>query len=301
VMRAIKAWQRGSPCSGVRSESCLIQLMRTGVEQKYPLFLVDSLQLIAHHSGNSESWEARVRYAEFDRRSFIRRGSPALAGAAIPLGNWAGRLTAGQPQEVPTLPRVDVVASRITRQIAGLRPFRPSGFVVRSERLGEKLVMHNYGHGGCGVTLSWGTADMVAKSALATPHRRAAVIGCGAIGLTTARLLQDRGFEVAIYAKDLPPNTTSNIAAAMFGVTSIVDEAHHDGPFIAQLKEAVRFAHRYFQHFIGQRYGVHWVEMYLIGDDPQTQPWDFSISPLTPRIFSRPIADFIGNVRVRWF
>jgi glycine/D-amino acid oxidase-like deaminating enzyme len=63
------------------------------------------------------------------------------------------------------------------------------------------------------VTLSWGTADMAAKLALATPHRKAAVIGCGVIGLTTARLLQDRGFEVAIYAADLPPHTTSDVAA----------------------------------------------------------------------------------------
>src|SRR5262245_46345156 len=95
---------------------------------------------------------------KFDRRSFIMRGGLALAGATMPLGSRAGQLTAADPQQVQTLPKVDVVATRITRQIAGLRPFRPSGFVVRSERLGEKLVIHNYGHGGCGVTLSWGTA-----------------------------------------------------------------------------------------------------------------------------------------------
>ena len=80
------------------------------------------------------------------------------------------------------------------------------------------------------MTLSWGTADMAANLALVTPHRNAAVLGCGAVGLATARLLQDRGFEVAIYAKDLPPNTTSNVAAAMFGVTEVVSQAHHSGP-----------------------------------------------------------------------
>jgi hypothetical protein len=51
------------------------------------------------------------------------------------------------------LPRVDVAEDRIVRQVAGLRPF-PSGFVVRIERLGDKTVIYNYGHGGCGVTLS---------------------------------------------------------------------------------------------------------------------------------------------------
>ncbi len=113
--------------------------------------------------------------------------------------------------------------------------------------MGEKVIIHNYGHGGCGVTLSWGTADMAANLALATPHRNAAVLGCGAVGLATARLLQDRGFEVAIFAKDLPPNTTSNVAAAMFGVTEVVSEAHHTGPIVEQIQKAARIAHRYFQ------------------------------------------------------
>jgi D-amino-acid oxidase len=32
--------------------------------------------------------------------------------------------------------------------------------------------------------------------------------------LATAGLLQERGYAVTIYAKDLPPNTTSNMAGA---------------------------------------------------------------------------------------
>jgi len=40
---------------------------------------------------------------------------------------------------------------------------RPSRYEVRleSESIGDKLVIHNYGHGGAGVTLSWGCADEV--------------------------------------------------------------------------------------------------------------------------------------------
>jgi glycine/D-amino acid oxidase-like deaminating enzyme len=129
------------------------------------------------------------------------------------------------------------------------------------------------------VTLSWGTADMAARLALETPYREAAVIGCGAVGLATARLLQDRGFEVVIYAKDLPPNTTSNVAAALFGVTSLVDDAHHSGEIVGRIQQAARFAHRYYQNFISDHYGVRWIEFFLIGDQPQEQPWDFAITP----------------------
>lgn len=47
------------------------------------------------------------------------------------------------------------------------------------------------------------------------PHRLR-VVGCGIIGLTTAIRLQAEGFEVDIVARDLPPLTTSNKAAAIW-------------------------------------------------------------------------------------
>ncbi len=63
---------------------------------------------------------------------------------------------------------VNVARDRVIRTVVGLRPYRPSGFVVRAESLGDKLLVHNYGHGGGGMTLSWGTArlsaDLVSES-----------------------------------------------------------------------------------------------------------------------------------------
>lgn len=56
---------------------------------------------------------------------------------------------------------LEIKEPRVLRERVGLRPFRKSG--VRLER--EKLrnggtVIHNYGHGGAGFTLSWGCADV---------------------------------------------------------------------------------------------------------------------------------------------
>ena len=42
------------------------------------------------------------------------------------------------------------------------------------------------------------------------------VIGCGVSGLTTGILLQRQGRRVTIWARDIPPHTTSNIAAAVW-------------------------------------------------------------------------------------
>ena len=49
--------------------------------------------------------------------------------------------------------------------IVGLRPCRNSIRVERLDLDGGKTIIHNYGHGGSGITLSWGCADAVAKMA----------------------------------------------------------------------------------------------------------------------------------------
>ncbi len=120
---------------------------------------------------------------------------------------------------------VNVARDRVIRTVVGLRPFRPSGFVVRAESLGDKLLVHNYGHGGGGVTLSWGTAklaaDLVSESGRTGP---AAVIGCGVIGLSSARTHSGVVLTSPFTRRDMPPETTSNIAGASWSPTSVIDE-----------------------------------------------------------------------------
>jgi D-amino-acid oxidase len=51
----------------------------------------------------------------------------------------------------------NVLAERV-----GLRPFRKSGVRLERAHLGDgRTVVHNYGHGGSGFTLSWGCAEEV--------------------------------------------------------------------------------------------------------------------------------------------
>lgn len=52
--------------------------------------------------------------------------------------------------------------ARATDQKVGLRPARPSVRVERAELKDGRTCVHNYGHGGAGVTLSWGCAREVA-------------------------------------------------------------------------------------------------------------------------------------------
>jgi glycine/D-amino acid oxidase-like deaminating enzyme len=175
---------------------------------------------------------------------------------------------------------VDTSPARIVGTIAGHRPFRPQGFRLESARVGRKVVVHNYGHGGCGVTLSWGTADRAANLACATEPRRVAVLGAGAVGLATARMLQERGVHVTIYARDLPPRTTSNVAGALWSPVTLVDEGRQTPAFAEELAQAARVAHRRFDRLTGERYGIRWVNFYLLSNDaaPPTS-WEWSVTP----------------------
>jgi D-amino-acid oxidase len=57
----------------------------------------------------------------------------------------------------------ELAGAKVIRQMAGLRPGRDGGARVEIEPgAGAVRLVHNYGHGGAGVTLSWGCADEAA-------------------------------------------------------------------------------------------------------------------------------------------
>jgi D-amino-acid oxidase len=174
--------------------------------------------------------------------------------------------------------RVVVSAERIIRTDVGFRPFRPSGFVVRADALGDTLLVHNYGHGGAGVTLSWGTADLAVELVRASGRSGpVAVLGCGVVGLATARLLQHHGFAVTIYARDLPRDTTSHVAGALWYPHLVFEEGRRTAAFDAQFERATRFSYRYFQDQIGDRYGVAWRRQYFLSRAAVGEPWEHGL------------------------
>jgi glycine/D-amino acid oxidase-like deaminating enzyme len=213
---------------------------------------------------------------EIDRRSFLRAG---LAAGALVVATPALRSrTFAALLEQRHLAPVRVSRERLIRTVVGLRPFRSEGFVVEAEKLRDKLLVHNYGHGGAGVTLSWGTASLAvdltrdfiqSRSARAnsrTRHTSFAILGCGVSGLSTARLLQQR-FQngtgnITIYAKNLPPDTTSNVAGAWWYPSSVFDPENATAKFTEQFRLACQISHRAFQTLVGPEYGVRWAETY---------------------------------------
>lgn len=163
---------------------------------------------------------------------------------------------------------VNVSEGRVIRIDVGLRPYRPSGFRIAREAVGEKTIIHNYGHGGGGITLSWGSAKLALDLGHDAAQSDYAVLGCGAVGLSAARLLQERGAKVRIYAKALPPNVTSNVAGAQFWPASVFEPERAAEGFLDQLVEAMAFSSRRFQSLTGEHYGVSWEANYFLSNRP---------------------------------
>src|SRR5579864_6884865 len=199
-----------------------------------------------------------------DRRNFLG----ALAFSSACSTRRTQFRTPVTPLPARQFARVNVSPDRVIRTVVGLRPYRPSGFVVRRESMDDKTIIHNYGHGGGGVTLSWGSGHLAVEQALPTGAKQMAVLGSGAVGLATARLLQEHGVEVTIYTKALPPDTTSNIAGAQVFPVTVFERAGATPQFLAQFVEAAQFSYRRYQLMVGDYYGIRWRRNYTLSREP---------------------------------
>lgn len=113
--------------------------------------------------------------------------------------------------------------------VAGLRPWRERSFRLETETVGQKFVVHNYGHGGAGISLSWGCAlevvDLVTRHGV-SPGQGVAVIGAGVMGLTAATCLRALDLGVSLYAQAFHPHTTSDVAGGQWAPSMVA----HDDP-----------------------------------------------------------------------
>jgi D-amino-acid oxidase len=220
-----------------------------------------------------------------NRRMFLRNVNMAAASLATGGGLLgcvkkpinapiaAGALPVNLPETACHLPRVRVSADREIRTVVGLRPFRPSGFRVAKEIVGDTAVVHNYGHGGGGITLSWGTSKLAVDLGLPGHVGPVAVLGCGAVGLATARLAQEAGFDVTIYTKAMPPETTSNIAGGQWFPATVYDSERTLTPeFTQQFLAAAQYGYRRYQIMTDPRYGIRWMRNYSLSDTPWRSP-----------------------------
>ena len=239
--------------------------------------------------------------------SIGRRAVLAGTGATLLLGMLEGcRAPARRPNATAQarldLPPLHADVGRITSITVCTRPFRPQGPRLDVERIGNKTVIHNYGHGGSGWSLSWGSADVAVRLAMAASPAEIGVIGCGAIGLTSAIIAQRAGAKVTIYARDLLPQTRSARATGSWTPDSRIALVSAAGPgFAALWEQMARFSFKTYRQYLGlPGTPVEWRDQYRLhdaveGPSPAPAPGalDFAsyeslIDDLTPKTEALP-------------
>ena len=214
-----------------------------------------------------------------DRRRMLRG---AMGGLGL-LG-LGGCATAAGPGRLPVydavrpLAPIRAQADRLFDITVCLRPFRAAGPRLDTETIGDTLVVHNYGHGGSGWSLSWGSGTMAVRKAMANSPREVAVVGCGALGLTSAILAQEAGAQVTIYARDLVSDTRSARATGTWTPDSRIALAAAAGPGFASLwEEMARTSFKHYRRYLGLPGNpVEWIDRYNLYDLPAEQ------RPVTP-------------------
>jgi D-amino-acid oxidase len=191
-------------------------------------------------------------------------GGLSLGGCSVPIRHPQDRARFLAPLRAST--------DRIFDITVCLRPFRAAGPRLDTERIGDTLVVHNYGHGGSGWSLSWGSSTIAVNKALTQSPDRVAVVGCGVLGLTSALLAQAAGKRVTIYARELMPQTFSVRAGGSFTPDSRIARTDAVSPGFATLwEEMARTSLKTFHSHLGLPGDpVRWIDRYSISD--QTTP-----------------------------
>ena len=143
--------------------------------------------------------------------------------------------------------------------MTGERPFREGSFRLEVETIGPQTVIHNYGHGGAGITMSQGCVQEVLRLAmlqqLQAPNNKVAVLGAGVMGMASALALKGAGLDVTLYAEAFTPHTTSDVAGGQWS-PSVVSHGE-ETRFQRLLKDS-------YSRFVsaGPRYGVSFRDNY---------------------------------------
>jgi D-amino-acid oxidase len=94
----------------------------------------------------------------------VPRERDIVVGGTVGEGDWdcqPDQTTARMILERATALVPQLARAKVLRHRVGLRPSRPTVRLETQRYDGDRAVVHCYGHGGAGVTLSWGCADEV--------------------------------------------------------------------------------------------------------------------------------------------
>lgn len=129
-------------------------------------------QLVLVENPGIEEWFTSVDHGSSRTTYFFPQPGRLILGGTADEDDWSLVPDPATAQAIVARCariRPEIAKARILGHRVGLRPSRAQGVRIEAEPLpGGGLLVHNYGHGGAGVTVAWGCAETAARLALRT-------------------------------------------------------------------------------------------------------------------------------------
>jgi len=155
------------------------------------------------------------------RRNFLK-------SSAIGVASFVGNEALASSIEIRKITPPNLDDAYLGQKTLCYRPMRHGSPNLSVTKVGNKVIAHNYGHGGSGWTLGPGSANYVnslmieseKKNGLSNKSIPIAIIGAGVIGLFTAYDLSKRGYNnITIYADRVDSLTSHNAGGLLAPVS----------------------------------------------------------------------------------
>ncbi|MFH9087376.1 FAD-dependent oxidoreductase [Streptomyces sp. NPDC017673] len=128
-------------------------------------------QLVVVEDPGVTSWFTSVDHDSAASTYFIPQPGRLLLGGTAEEDDWSLEPDPATAEAIVArcaAVRPEIAGARVLTHRVGLRPAREAVRLERQPLPDGRLLVHNYGHGGAGVTVAWGCAREAAESAYGT-------------------------------------------------------------------------------------------------------------------------------------
>ncbi|WP_406451697.1 FAD-binding oxidoreductase [Streptomyces sp. NBC_01622] len=125
-------------------------------------------QLVVVENPGITTWFTSVDHSADTSTYFFPQPGGLILGGTAEDGAWSMTPDPATAEAIIArcaAVRPEIADARVLEHRVGLRPTRPAVRLERQVLRGGRVLVHNYGHGGAGITVAWGCAEEAAELA----------------------------------------------------------------------------------------------------------------------------------------